>query len=267
MGARARNQPGMLRADPRIRYEKKWKVGDPGAIYEFNIKLGRIDAPRLTDEALEREALGAIEYFEESRLRARYPWIGRVYRTGRSGGWLAVEDKTGGATKEDILEIADTVDESREHFERRMEETYGSRAGRTRKRNVGRQIVMPFTHGKIDADLRRRYDFFKTFGSGRVGHAAEDSLRLARAERLAEDEGWKADWEQEEGDWSDYLGEEQTLEDISEVLGCTLRDANGEAIGGLYGITFGHDSRENRAYGRYVEAELALEAATEQGLL
>ena len=133
---------------------------------------------------------------------------------------------------------------------------------------MAHQVVMPFMRGKIDPDLRKRYVFFKTFdGGGRVGHAAEGALALARAERLAEERGWEAKWEEEVDDWTDYLGEGETLEDISEVLGCTLFDASGKSIAGLYGITFGHDTRENRAYGRYVEAELALEAATEQGLL
>ena len=87
---------------------------------------------------------------------------------------------------------------------------------------MARQVVMPFMRGKIDADLRKRYDFFKSFGGGAVGYAAQSSYRLALAERLAEEEGWVAEWREEE---------------------------------------------ESCEYRRFVEAELALEAATEKGLL
>lgn len=131
-----------------------------------------------------------------------------------------------------------------------------------------RQTKMPFMRGPIDADLKKRYEFFKTFGGGgRVGYAAEGSLRLARAERIAEERGWEAKWEEEQEDWESFLGDHQTLADISAVLWCGLYDENGEIIGSLGGIQFGHDSAENRGYRRYTEAELALEAAEEKDLL
>lgn len=130
------------------------------------------------------------------------------------------------------------------------------------------QRVMGITKPPIDADLKKRYEFFKTFGGGgRVGHAAEGSLNLARAERIAEERGWEAKWEEEQEEWSSFLGVEEKLEDISEVLWCGLYDERGQIIGSLGGISFGHDSRENRNYQRMVEAELAAEAASEKGLL
>lgn len=131
-----------------------------------------------------------------------------------------------------------------------------------------RQTKMPFMRGKIDADLKKRYEFFKTFGgTGHVGHAAESSLLLARAEKIAEERGWEAKWEEEQEDWNSFLGDEMTLEDISEVLWCGLYDEQGEILASLGGITFGHDSAENRRYRRFVEAELASEAADEKDLL
>lgn len=140
----------------------------------------------------------------------------------------------------------------------------------SRKRHSGQmsQRVMSITKPPVDADLRKRYDFFKTFGGGgRVGHAAEGSLNLARAERIAEERGWEAKWEEEQEAWESFLGDEQTMDDISSVLWCGLYDENGKQLASLGGIQFGHDSAENRRYRRYTEAELALEAADEKGLL
>ena len=56
----------------------------------------------------------------------------------------------------------------------------------------------------MDANLRRRYEFFRRHGGGWAGHAAEGALRMARAERMAERIGQCASWEPDEGfDWSE----------------------------------------------------------------
>ena len=121
----------------------------------------------------------------------------------------------------------------------------------------------------IDAGLKKRYEFFKTFGGGQVGHAAEGALAMARAERIAEERGWEASWEPEEGPWEDYLGDYDKIEDIEEVAYCVLKDEDGRVLASLGGITLSKKSSasETRHYKRYVEAELALEAATTARLL
>ena len=126
-GRKANHYPGALRPDPRIRYETKWKIGDPGAVYEFNVKFARGDYSAEVDEvAMYREVGRAAEAFG-SVLRGRYPWVGDVSIKGRSGGWLAVEDRDGGATREKIGEIADMVDDARVEFGKYLDETYGRR--------------------------------------------------------------------------------------------------------------------------------------------
>ena len=123
---------------------------------------------------------------------------------------------------------------------------------------------MAFMRAPIDADLKKRYEFFRTFdGGGRVGHAAEDALALARAERIAEERGWVAEWDYDPNpDYGDV-----DPGDVSEILDCVLKDAQGEVLAAVGGNMFGHDTRENRHYRRFVEAQLAVEAADDQDLL
>lgn len=83
---------------------------------------------------------------------------------------------------------------------------------------------------------------------------------LATAEQYASAHGWTVDWEHEEGPWEDFYGEGQTADDVEQVVVAILKDANGEVLGSLGGITEGFDSAANRKYRRVVEAELALEA-------
>jgi hypothetical protein len=129
-------------------------------------------------------------------------------------------------------------------------------AGRKRK-DIREQAV---------ADLRKRYDFFKKHGGGRVGHAAEDAFNLARAERIAETLDWDFEWKNEEEDWEEFLGD-VPREDVSRIEYCVLKDDKGKVLASLGGIMFGYDAEHNRDYPRVVEAELALEALHEKGLL
>ncbi len=107
-----------------VRLKKGWEVGDAGAVYEFDIKLGRIEGVRgMTNEEFEMEASDSIEDFV-ARLRDRYTWIGNVYQTGRSGGWLAIEDKKGLATEAKLLKIDKLIDEAQKNFIRHLQANY-----------------------------------------------------------------------------------------------------------------------------------------------
>ena len=109
----------------QVRYERKWHLGDPGAVYEFNIKLPKIEGVRqdLDWETIQIHAEDAIEELA-TLLRRRFFWVGEVYQTGRSRGWLAVEDKTGRATEAGLQKIAGLVDASRRQFIRMLREEY-----------------------------------------------------------------------------------------------------------------------------------------------
>jgi len=112
-----------LEPDARLRWETKYEIGDPGAVYEFNVKFGAPGA-KFSDEDLMIERDHAVMVFEDI-LRSDYPWVGRVYLTGRQGGWLAVEDKSGGATDDALLAILARVEDARDEFVQYMKEEYG----------------------------------------------------------------------------------------------------------------------------------------------
>lgn len=107
-----------------VRWDTKWKLGDKGAVYEFDIKLPRITGVRgMTNEEFEIEAEDSISWFEDS-LRQRYTWIGQVYQTGRSGGWLAVEDKKGLATEAKLRTILGMIEKAQRDFIQYLRRTY-----------------------------------------------------------------------------------------------------------------------------------------------
>lgn len=99
------------------------EIGDPGIVYEFEIKLQKIYGVDMTDGDLEIESQDSIDDFKRL-LKARYKWITDVYQTGRSGGWLAVKDGKGGATKAKLKTIAKLVDQAQEDFVRYLQEEY-----------------------------------------------------------------------------------------------------------------------------------------------
>jgi hypothetical protein len=101
----------------------------------------------------------------------------------------------------------------------------------------------------ITPSFEKAIKFFKEHGGGRVGHAAEGALHLARAEKYAEDHDWTFEWKDDEG--ADMSG----IEDAKEVLLVALKDQNGKVIGSLGGV-----ADPSKSYARLVEAELALEA-------
>ncbi len=106
-----------------MRLKKGWEVGDAGAVYEFDIKLPKIDGVDISNDDFEIEAMDSIQDFVRE-LKRRYSWIGNVYQTGRSGGWLAIEDKTGGATKAKTRKINDLVREAKDNFVRYIKDEY-----------------------------------------------------------------------------------------------------------------------------------------------
>jgi hypothetical protein len=65
----------------------------------------------------------AMEAFEDS-LRQKYPWIGAMHRTGRSAGWLAIEDPQGKMTKAKLEDIAKRVEAAKRQFKKDMEQAY-----------------------------------------------------------------------------------------------------------------------------------------------
>lgn len=125
----------------------------------------------------------------------------------------------------------------------------------------------------MDRDLRARYAFFRHQG-GWVGHDAELSLRLARAERYAERTGWCSRWEPDEDfDLSDL--EPGIASEVSEVW-CVSTYSPEHCDGSS------HDRRPrdraypadsicgvidpDRTYRRVVEAEMYNNAMAEAGV-
>lgn len=102
--------------------------------------------------------------------------------------------------------------------------------------------------------------FFKKHAGGRVGHASEGALELARAEQYANDHGWKVVWAtDDDADWSwlDQPGFEKERAKEHDVLKAYLHDKDTNVLASLGGI---FDPDKN--YMRVIEAELALEATS-----
>ena len=119
--------PGMNPFAPQadVRMHNRWSLGDVGAAYEFNIKIHGVksDAP---EDVWEEDSQMALEEFE-AKLRKKYPWIGRMYRTGRSGGWLAIEDPKGKMTKATVEAMSKMVEAAKLRFVKDMEYAYPRR--------------------------------------------------------------------------------------------------------------------------------------------
>ena len=110
-------------------------VGDRGAVYEVRVKLSmRIRGVKITEHELAADTDAAVEEFSDV-LRSEYPWIGRVYLTGRSNGWLAIEDAKGKATKDALEAIHERVNEARKDFETSIIESYGYEENPKHRRN------------------------------------------------------------------------------------------------------------------------------------
>ncbi len=108
--------------ESECRWDQGHEIGDKDVEYEFNIKLPPFDAD-MTDDDFEAEAKAAIGYLK-TKLRDRYSWIGAMGQTGRSGGWLFIQDRTGGATKAKLRKIIETVTAAKKSFIKQMERLY-----------------------------------------------------------------------------------------------------------------------------------------------
>lgn len=107
------------------------------------------------------------------------------------------------------------------------------------------------------------FRFFSEHAGGIVGRNAEGAFRLAQAEKVAKDRDWAVSWE------SDWIGEDpkEWCRDCErghcskehECLCAVLRDAEGNILETLGGIWDPNDSHR-----RVIEAELALEAHSEE---
>jgi len=112
----------------QVRLENRWQLGDAGAIYEFNVKLYRVQSSA-TEEEWEQDRVLAVEEFE-TELRNRYPWIGEMYMTGRSAGWFAIEDPKGKMTKKTLETISGLVEAAKRRFVKDMEQAYPRKSTR-----------------------------------------------------------------------------------------------------------------------------------------
>ncbi len=99
----------------------------------------------------------------------------------------------------------------------------------------------------------RAYRFFFEHAGYIVGHRAECALNLARAEQYARDNEWDAEWVADDDADLSWMSDEEQRQP-HDVLGCILRDADGNVLGSLWGIT-----DPDNDYMRVVAAELASE--------
>jgi hypothetical protein len=106
----------------------------------------------------------------------------------------------------------------------------------------------------LPSSLVRSYRFFFEFAGCCVGFRAQGALALAKAERYSTDHEWVAFWEWDEDADLSWMSEEERNRE-HEVLCCLLKDADGNVLASLGGIT-----DPDRNYQRVIVAELALEA-------
>lgn len=248
-----------------MRLESRYEVGQPGARYEFNVKLSLKLARagvEISDEVLALEADDAVGRFAEE-LRERYPWVGEVYQTGRSHGWLAIQDRTGGATEEDLRAIDEWVDSEREIFEDDIIARFGPDAPpASEPPPVSGPMSGVREHVPPAEPKPAAVEFFRKYGAGRVGHEDEDARALAIAEQYADDNEWEAVWEEDPEPYETDNEDDRP----NEVLRCVLKDAEGNVIGALGGNGMSGNLAEDRRFGRVIEAQLAAEAMVNGGL-
>ena len=122
-GANARHDP-TWGPQARMRFDNKYTIGEPGAVYEFNVKMRHLRGVNISNDQLMEETYDALRSFERDVL-SKYGWVGDVSLTGRSGGWLAIEDISGKATKVKLDKIAQEVERDLRAFQKRLREQYG----------------------------------------------------------------------------------------------------------------------------------------------
>lgn len=80
---------------------------------------------------------------------------------------------------------------------------------------------------------------------------------------IAEERGWKFQWEQEPGDWADFVDpEHDPVDSIESVESVVLFDSKRNVLASLGGIVFtkGLPVHQAQSYGRDIERELVEEA-------
>lgn len=105
----------------------------------------------------------------------------------------------------------------------------------------------------INPNLRRAFKFFHANAGYIVGERAKGAISLARAEQEASSRGWNYEWKPDEIGAQEWYCQCGCVPE--EVLGCILRDEEGNILASLWGI-----GDPDRNYRRVVEAELASEA-------
>jgi hypothetical protein len=103
----------------------------------------------------------------------------------------------------------------------------------------------------MTTSMLRAYRFFFENAGYIVGHRAACALSLARAEQHALDNDWESEWVADDCPDLSWMSDDDRNQP-HEVLGCILRDADGNVLASLWGIV-----DADRAYMRVVEAELA----------
>jgi hypothetical protein len=107
---------------PSVRFPGDSKIGDARVPYEFNVKIYRIEAnASVEDLVIERDDHLAV--FREAMCK-KYPWLGSMYFSGRSGGWLTIEDPQGKMTRPRLLAISDAVDVALARFRQHLIKEY-----------------------------------------------------------------------------------------------------------------------------------------------
>jgi hypothetical protein len=121
---KARYNPGMNPFAARIpcRFDGDSNLGDAGVVYEFNVKIYRL-ASNASEGAWYREVESARERFHEE-VANRWPGLDVTGFTGRSAGWLCVEDTTGQMTEKRLAALERMVTKALERFKRHMVAKY-----------------------------------------------------------------------------------------------------------------------------------------------
>jgi hypothetical protein len=103
--------------------------------------------------------------------------------------------------------------------------------------------------------LRKRFQFFlANAGYATPPGRAACALGLAKAEAYAEDHEWSFEWVFDDDADLSWMDEAERKLD-HEVLGCVVKDADGEVLASLWSIV-----DPDASYRRVVEAELSSEA-------
>jgi hypothetical protein len=116
--------PGMnpFAPQPLARFRADGKLGDAGLTYEFNVKIQKIDCEAdFVDWDIDRQM--AYQDFEEV-LRRKYPFFTLEGFTGRSGGWLAIQDPQGRMTEKRLETIQKMVGAALKQFKKDMIAAY-----------------------------------------------------------------------------------------------------------------------------------------------